>query len=49
VVNGVPGARYNNDPVHTTQIARTILKALGLDPLALDAVRAEHTNTLPGF
>jgi arylsulfatase A-like enzyme len=49
VANGVPGARYNNDPVHTTQIAPTILKALGLDPLALDAVRAEHTHTLPGF
>jgi len=31
----------------TTQIAPTILKALGLDPTALDAVREEGTAVLP--
>lgn len=31
----------------TTQIAPTIVKALGLDPLALDAVREEGTAVLP--
>jgi arylsulfatase A-like enzyme len=31
----------------TTQIAPTIVKALGLDPTALDAVRAEGTAVLP--
>jgi hypothetical protein len=31
----------------TTQVAPTILKALGLDPRALDAVRAEGTPVLP--
>jgi hypothetical protein len=36
-------------PVETMQIAPTILKALGLDPNALDAVRLEHTGVLPGL
>jgi hypothetical protein len=31
----------------TTQVAPTILKALGVDPQALDAVRAEGTSVLP--
>jgi len=31
----------------TTQVAPTIVKALGLDPRALDAVRAEGTPGLP--
>jgi hypothetical protein len=31
----------------TTQVAPTIVKALGLDPTALDAVRAEGTAVLP--
>jgi arylsulfatase A-like enzyme len=31
----------------TAQVAPTILKALGLDPTALDAVRAEGTSVLP--
>lgn len=35
-------------PVETTQIAPTILTLLGLDPDALQAVRAEHTAVLPG-
>jgi hypothetical protein len=35
--------------VTTTQIAPTILQALGLDPTALDAVRMEGTTVLPGL
>jgi len=35
--------------VNTTQIAPTILRALGLNPGALDAVRSQHTNSLPGL
>lgn len=34
--------------VGTAQVAPTILQALGLDPRALDAVRAEGTAVLPG-
>jgi len=33
--------------VGTVQVAPTILKALGLDPSALDAVRSEGTGVLP--
>jgi hypothetical protein len=36
-------------PVETAQIAPTILKALGLDPQSLQAVRIEHTQSLPGI
>jgi hypothetical protein len=36
-------------PVETTQIAPTILKALGLDPNQLQAVQKEHTQLLPGL
>jgi len=35
--------------VETTQVAPTILKALGLDPSNLDAVRKEGTSALPGL
>jgi hypothetical protein len=35
------------DGTSTTQVAPTILKALGLNPAALDAVRAEGTAALP--
>ena len=35
--------------VETTQVAPTILQLLGLDPDALDAVRAEGTPVLPGL
>jgi predicted AlkP superfamily pyrophosphatase or phosphodiesterase len=35
-------------PVQTTQVAPTILKALGLDPSALSSVRIENTPVLPG-
>jgi Type I phosphodiesterase / nucleotide pyrophosphatase len=34
--------------VETTQIAPTILRLLGLNPRALQAVRIEHTQVLPG-
>jgi hypothetical protein len=37
------------DQVETGQIAPTIVKALGLDPNLLSAVRSEHTETLPGL
>jgi hypothetical protein len=36
-------------PVENAQVAPTILHALGLDPDALDAVRAEGTKLLPGL
>lgn len=35
--------------VETSQVAPTILKILGLDPKALDAVRLEGTPVLPGL
>jgi Type I phosphodiesterase / nucleotide pyrophosphatase len=35
------------DPVTNMQVAPTILKALGLDPMALQAVKAEGTKLLP--
>ncbi|MDP8985389.1 MAG: alkaline phosphatase family protein [Pseudomonadota bacterium] len=35
--------------VETTQVAPTVLKILGLDPNALDAVRKEGTAVLPGL
>jgi Type I phosphodiesterase / nucleotide pyrophosphatase len=41
-------AQTVSDATTTMQVAPTILKALGLDPAALDAVRAEGTAVLPG-
>ena len=35
--------------VETTQVAPTILQALGLDPGSLDAVKKEGTPVLPGL
>jgi hypothetical protein len=35
--------------VQTTQVAATILKALGFDPNELQAVRQEGTQELPGL
>jgi hypothetical protein len=48
VVSGA-GVRHGVEsaPVLTTQIAPTILRLLGLDPKALQAVRIEHTVVLP--
>jgi hypothetical protein len=40
-------ARTVSATTTTTQVAPTIVKALGLDPSALDAVRAEGTTVLP--
>ena len=42
-------ARVVSDHVTTTQVAPTILRALGLDGDALAAVRKEGTRTLPGL
>jgi hypothetical protein len=36
-------------PVETKQVAPTILKALGLNPQSLKAVKLEHTQLLPGL
>jgi arylsulfatase A-like enzyme len=36
-------------PVQTAQVAPTLLKALGLDPQRLEAVRIEGTQVLPGL
>jgi len=45
---GLP-QRTVNAPVKTSQVAPTVLKALGLDPDALGAVRIEHTEVLPAL
>ena len=42
-------AKTITSPVETTQVAPTILKALGLDPDDLQAVRIEGTQVLPGI
>jgi hypothetical protein len=42
-------AKNISAPTTTAQIAPTILKALGLNPATLDAVRLEGTKALPGF
>jgi hypothetical protein len=44
---GVPHGVQETATVMTTQIAPTILTALGLDPNALQGVRIEHTAVLP--
>jgi hypothetical protein len=36
-------------PVATSQVAPTLLQALGIDPQALNSVRVEHTEVLPGL
>ncbi len=42
-------AKTVTSPVETAQVAPTILKALGLDPYALQSVQQEHTQVLPGL
>lgn len=42
-------ARTVSSFVETTQVAPTILQALGLDPSSLDAVQKEGTAVLPGL
>jgi len=51
VVSGAGVAHHSTDTtaVQTTQIAPTILTLLGLDPNALQAVRADDTRVLPGL
>jgi hypothetical protein len=46
---GVHGHRVVDAPVSTTQIAPSILALLRLNPNALQAVRIEHTQVLPGL
>jgi arylsulfatase A-like enzyme len=46
---GAAAGRQVDATVHTTSIAPTILKLLGLDPRSLDAVRKEGTPALPGL
>jgi hypothetical protein len=41
--------RSYGGPVHTTQVAPTILKALGIRPSELRAVKMEGTRPLPGL
>jgi hypothetical protein len=47
IANPALEAETVDAPVRTKQVAPTILRALGLDPRALDAVRAEGTRALP--
>jgi len=47
VSNPSLSAKVVKTPVQTTQIAPTILKALGLNPNALQAVQKEKTTVLP--
>jgi arylsulfatase A-like enzyme len=46
-----PGIRASllKTPVATSQVAPTILRALGIDPRALQLVRVEQTPVLPGL
>jgi hypothetical protein len=46
---GTVGHSTNNSWVETTQVAPTILQLLGLNPSALEAVREEGTQVLPGI
>jgi hypothetical protein len=46
---GAPSHRIVDAPVSTTQIAPSILTLLRLSPSALQAVRIEHTQVLPGL
>ena len=49
VVGPRVGAGVVVEPVDLRQVAPTILKALGLKPHDLQAVRIEHTHRLPGL
>jgi hypothetical protein len=48
VLPGLAHGQTVGAPVETTQVAPTILRLLGLNPRALQAVRIEHTQVLPG-
>jgi len=47
VSNPALEAGIDESVVRTKQVAPTVVRALGLDPEALDAVRIEHTGVLP--
>jgi arylsulfatase A-like enzyme len=49
VSNPELNARVVKTPVVTSQVAPSLLKALGLDPDALKSVRVEKTEALPGL
>ncbi len=49
VAGGGIAAATVKDPVTIRQVAPTALVALGLDPMKLDAVKAEKTAALPGI
>ena len=49
VSNPSMAAGLVSEPVTNMQIAPTILKALGLDPMALQSVKMEGTKVLPGL
>jgi hypothetical protein len=52
ILVNLPGQRHGQTvgaPVKMIQIAPTILALLGLNPQALQAVRIEHTQVLPGL
>jgi hypothetical protein len=42
-------ARTVKTPVATSEVAATLLEALGIDPTQLDAVRKEQTSVLPAI
>lgn len=45
---GIPAGTWTA-PVYTTQVAQTIVGALGLNPQALQSSQTEGTQVLPGF
>ncbi|MCB2296026.1 hypothetical protein LGK95_21480 [Clostridium algoriphilum] len=47
--SGIKKSEQNTKEVTTSQVAPTILKALGLDPGKLQAVKKEYTKLLPDF
>jgi hypothetical protein len=49
VSNPALGPQVYTGPVRTAQVAPTILKALGINPTALQAVQKEQTTSLPGL
>jgi len=51
LIVSIPGleAKTIKSPVTSAQVAPTILRALGLDPQALNSVRVEKTRPLPGL
>src|SRR2546429_256580 len=49
LLTGNGGGNVVDDRVTTSQVAPTVLAALGLNPGKLDAARIEHTPVLPDF